>query len=181
MLYGKRRADFAALRADGQRRVAGAGDGLERAVQPLVQADDRVFPQKRVLKLFAGGVFIAIGKGFAACGNAVAQLERDRVAHRNDHIAVAREVRGQQNFIGFFRHAPGENAHGNEIGKAVAHRFNQQIRLVFIAAADIRPADRAPGRELIDFAVRFKRIQLGIRKGRIEAVERADRRDLVAR
>ena len=91
------------------------------------------------------------------------------------------KVRGQQNFIGFFRHAPGENAHGNEIGKAVAHRFNQQIRLVFIAAADIRPADCAPGRELTDFAVGFKRIQLGIRKGRIEAVERADRRDLVAR
>ena len=181
MLYGKRRAGRAGRFALRQRHIAGAGNGFERGIEPRVKADDGIFLCGRVLKTFAGCVFAALGNRLAAFGNALAQIERNRFAQRDDDASVVCKMRGQRDFAGVLRQPSGEHAHGNEIGKRFSHGFYQQIRLIFILAADIRPADGAPFGNFPDFAVGLKRAELGIRKGRVKAVVRARRCDFVAR
>ena len=129
MLYGKRCAGGAACIVLRKRDIAGADNGFERSVEPLVKTDDGVFLCGRVLKPFAGFISATLGNRIAAFGNARAQIERNRFAQRNDDASVVCQMRGQRNFAGVFRKPSGEHAHGNEIGKCIAYGFYEQIRL----------------------------------------------------
>ncbi len=59
-------------------------------------------------------------------------------------------MRGNSDLTAVLRHSAVDHIYRNKVAKIAVNRFDEQIRLVFVAAAHICPADLLPRHDLAD-------------------------------